>query len=74
MARLEDIPEPTRTAVANIPCPVFDTTPFVAGPKLSERRVAIVSSANRPQVDMTATTSRPDTTSGVVAVTCERSR
>jgi D-proline reductase (dithiol) PrdB len=45
MARLEDIPEPTRTAVANIPCPVFDTTPFVAGPKLSERRVAIVSSA-----------------------------
>jgi len=31
--------------VANIPCPAFDTTPFVLGPKLSERRVAIVSSA-----------------------------
>jgi D-proline reductase (dithiol) PrdB len=45
MARLEDIPEPTRTAVANLPCPSFDTTPFVAGPPLSERRVAIVSSA-----------------------------
>ena len=45
MARLEDIPEPTRTAVATIPCPSFDTTPFVAGPPLSERRVAIVSSA-----------------------------
>jgi D-proline reductase (dithiol) PrdB len=45
MARLEDIPEPTRTAVASIPCPRFDTTPFVAGPRLSERRVAIVSSA-----------------------------
>ena len=45
MARLEDIPEPTRTAVANLPCPSFDTTPFVTGPKLSERRVAIVSSA-----------------------------
>jgi len=45
MARLEDIPEPTRTAVRDIPCPSFDTTPFVAGPKLSERRVAIVSSA-----------------------------
>lgn len=45
MARLEDIPEPTRTAVANIPCSAFDTTPFVGGPKLSERRVAIVSSA-----------------------------
>src|ERR1700677_87993 len=45
MARLEDIPEPTRTAVANLPCPSFDTTPFVAGTPLSERRVAIVSSA-----------------------------
>jgi D-proline reductase (dithiol) PrdB len=45
MARLEDIPEPTRTAVANLPCPNFDTTPFVNGPPLSQRRVAIVSSA-----------------------------
>ena len=45
MARLEDIPEPTRTAVANIPWPAFETTPFVSGPPLSKRRVAIVSSA-----------------------------
>ncbi len=45
MARLEDIPEPTRTAVANLACPAFEMAPFVAGPKLSERRVAIVSSA-----------------------------
>lgn len=45
MARLEDIPEPTRTAVANLACPAFETTPFVTGPNLSERRVAIVSSA-----------------------------
>jgi len=45
MARLEDIPEPTRTAVREIPCPAFETTPFVTGPRLSERRVAIVSSA-----------------------------
>lgn len=45
MARLEDIPEPTRTAVRDIPCPAFDTAPFVAGPPLSQRRVAIVSSA-----------------------------
>src|SRR5580704_13367625 len=45
MARLEDIPEPTRTGVANLPCPAYDTTPFVSGPALSERRVAIVSSA-----------------------------
>jgi len=45
MARLEDIPEPTRTAVANLSCPSFETTPFLNGPPLSERRVAIVSSA-----------------------------
>ncbi len=45
MARLEDIPEPTRTAVRDIACSVFDTAPFVSGPPLSERRVAIVSSA-----------------------------
>jgi D-proline reductase (dithiol) PrdB len=45
MARLEDIPEPTRTAVRDVPCPSFETTPFVSGPKLSRRRVAIVSSA-----------------------------
>ena len=45
MARLEDIPEPTRTAVRDVPCPSFDETPFVLGPPLSQRRVAIVSSA-----------------------------
>ena len=45
MARLEDIPEPTRTAVRDLPCPAFDTSPFVSGPALSKRRVAIVSSA-----------------------------
>jgi D-proline reductase (dithiol) PrdB len=45
MARLEDIPQPTRDAVANAACPSFDTTPFVSGPRLAERRVAIVSSA-----------------------------
>jgi D-proline reductase (dithiol) PrdB len=45
MARLEDIPEPTRTAVEALPCPSFETEPFVAGPALSQRRVAIISSA-----------------------------
>lgn len=45
MARLQDIPQPTRDAVASAPCPSFDTTPFVSGPPLAERRVAIVSSA-----------------------------
>ncbi|MEI6547320.1 MAG: glycine/sarcosine/betaine reductase selenoprotein B family protein [Burkholderiales bacterium] len=45
MARLEDIPEPTRTAVESLACPAFDTTPFVSGPSLAQRRVALVSSA-----------------------------
>ena len=45
MARLDDIPQPTRDAVANLDCPSFPTTPFVAGPPLARRRVAIVSSA-----------------------------
>ena len=45
MARPEDIPQPTRDAVLNLPCPAFETTPFVSGPPLSQRRVAILSSA-----------------------------
>jgi D-proline reductase (dithiol) PrdB len=45
MARVEDIPQPTRDAAISIPCPRFDTTPFVIGPALSRRKVAIVSSA-----------------------------
>lgn len=45
MARLHEIPEPTRTAVSTIPCPSFEATPFVAGPPLAQRRVALVSSA-----------------------------
>jgi D-proline reductase (dithiol) PrdB len=45
MARLEDIPQPTRDAALNVPCPTFETTPFVMGPPLARRRVAILSSA-----------------------------
>jgi D-proline reductase (dithiol) PrdB len=45
MARIEDIPQPTRDAVVNAPCPSFDTIPFVLGPPLTGRRVALVSSA-----------------------------
>lgn len=45
MARVEDIPQPTRDVAVAIPCPSFDTTPFVTGSALSRRRVAIVSSA-----------------------------
>jgi D-proline reductase (dithiol) PrdB len=45
MARLDDIPEPTRTVVRDIACPSFEATPFVRGGELARRRVALVSSA-----------------------------
>ena len=45
MARIEDIPEPTRNAVLTVPCPAYETTPFVRGPALSQRRIAILTSA-----------------------------
>jgi D-proline reductase (dithiol) PrdB len=45
MARTDDIPQPTRDTVLNLPCPAFGTTPFVSGPPLAQRRVAILSSA-----------------------------
>jgi D-proline reductase (dithiol) PrdB len=45
MARPEDIPQPTRDAVLNLPCPVFETTPFIVGPPVAQRRIAILSSA-----------------------------
>ncbi|MGE3917908.1 MAG: hypothetical protein AB7F78_19615 [Hyphomicrobiaceae bacterium] len=45
MARLEDIPEATREAIIALDIPAPATHPFVVGPPLSERRVAIVSSA-----------------------------
>lgn len=45
MARLDDMPEPARKHLKDLPCPTFETNPWVEGPPLSERRVAIVSTA-----------------------------
>lgn len=45
MVRLEDTPGPMGGHLAGLPCPEFDTQPFVEGPPLSERRVAIISTA-----------------------------
>lgn len=45
MARIDDIPEPTRSAILALDIPEAPSRPFVAGPPLSARRVAIVSSA-----------------------------
>lgn len=45
MARLENFPEPARSHIAGLECPVFETTPWVDGPPLTARRVALVSTA-----------------------------
>lgn len=45
MARMEDLPEGEREMLRTIELPTFETTPFVRGAPLSERRVAIVSTA-----------------------------
>jgi D-proline reductase (dithiol) PrdB len=45
MARMTDLPQATQTNMTNLECPGFETTPFVSGPPLAERRVAVVTSA-----------------------------
>lgn len=45
MARLENFPEPIRSHLTNLPCPSFKDEPWVPGPPLSQRRVAIISTA-----------------------------
>ncbi len=45
MVRLADLDEPERTHLANIPCTSFDTQPWVSGPPLAKRRVAMISTA-----------------------------
>jgi len=43
--RLNDLPEAMAKRLAELECPNFTTTPWVEGPPLAQRRVAIVSSA-----------------------------
>jgi D-proline reductase (dithiol) PrdB len=45
MVRMTDLPPATQTSMASLECPVFATAPFVAGPPLAKRRVAVVTSA-----------------------------
>ena len=45
MARLSDIAEPMRSHLANLECQRFDEAPWAEGPALSERRVALISTA-----------------------------
>ncbi len=45
MARLEQMSVEDRQHIPTLPCPTFETTPYVTGPALSKRRVAIISTA-----------------------------
>ena len=45
MTRLTDLPLALATRLAELKCPSFDTQPWVNGPPLSQRKIAIVSSA-----------------------------
>jgi D-proline reductase (dithiol) PrdB len=45
VTRLTDLPPAQAKRLAELECPDFATTPWVTGPPLSQRRVAIVSSA-----------------------------
>jgi len=45
LTRLTDLPPTQAKNLTELPCPEFATRPWVTGPVLSERRVAIVSSA-----------------------------
>ncbi len=45
MARLEDIPEATRTNIVALDCPTPASRPFVTGPPLKDRSIALLSTA-----------------------------
>ncbi len=45
LTRLTDLPPDQAKRLAELECPDFETRPWVSGPVLSQRRVAIVSSA-----------------------------
>ncbi len=45
MTRLTDLPSAQGKRLAELECPDFETRPWVTGPALSQRRVAVVSSA-----------------------------
>ena len=45
MARLSDMPDALARHMATLPLPSFPATPFVNGPSLAERRVALISTA-----------------------------
>ncbi len=45
MVRLEDVSEEERKILMSLPCPSFETSPWVGGPPLNQRRLAIITTA-----------------------------
>lgn len=45
MARLDQLPEPERSFLAALECPTYASRPWVPGPPVAERRVALISTA-----------------------------
>jgi D-proline reductase (dithiol) PrdB len=45
MARLDQFPDPVRSYLAALECPTFESEPWVEGPPLAQRRIAIISTA-----------------------------
>ena len=45
MARLDQMDDALRNHLEKLPCPAFETRPWVEGPALSKRRVSIISTA-----------------------------
>lgn len=45
MPHLDQLEEPMRSMLSNMPCPAYEGRPWVTGPPLAERRVAIISTA-----------------------------
>ena len=67
MARLEHMPEPMRSHIAQTKLPKFETRPWAAGPPLNRRRVAIVSTAGLHQRDDRPFTFEPGDSYRVIA-------
>jgi D-proline reductase (dithiol) PrdB len=45
MARLDMMTESERSHLLSLPCPAFDSTPWVTGPSIEKRRIALISTA-----------------------------
>ncbi len=51
MARLSELDESSKARLLNLECPTFATRPWVLGPSLTRRRVAMISTAGLHRLD-----------------------